>query len=432
MACHGLRRGSGLAGAVFVLEGGLAGDGGLEKSRLRFGFVPLTDCAPLAVARELGFFERRGLDVELAREASWATIRDKVAVEALDGGQMLAAMPLAMTLGLGGLRTNMVVGLSLDLNGNSITLSTALAAEIEAQGGFGTAIQTGAALRKAIAARRDAGAPALRFAVTFPHSSHNYLLRHWLAACAIDPDRDVMLGVVPPPRMLAHLMEGAIDGYCVGAPWGQMAVDLGVGRLALTSHEIWNNHPEKVLGVTRAWAERHPNAHLAAVMALIEACRWLDEPANRASAARLLARAEYVDAPEALIAATLDGKLRNGADDRVLSVPDFHVFHRHAANFPWRGHAVWALTQMRRWGQLGAGIDIAAIADAVYRPEIYRAAAFRLGIPAPSVDFKSEGAHARAYVEDGFALGPDLFCDGQVFDPAAPFRTQFQPQENVR
>ncbi len=406
--------------------------GGIEKTELRLGFVPLTDCAPLVVARELGFFERQGLRVELSREASWATIRDKIAVEALDGGQMLAAMPLGMTLGLGGLRTNMVVGMMLDLNGNSVTVASALAAEIEVAGGFGDATKTGVSLCKVVAARRAAGKPALRFAVTFPHSSHNYLLRYWLAAAGVDPDRDVALSVVPPPKMLAHLTEGTIDGYCVGAPWGQMAVDLGVGRLALTSHAIWNNHPEKAFGVTRAWAERHPNAHLAAVMALIEACQWLDMPANRASAARWLARHEYVDAPEALIAATLAGKLRIDGSERHLVLPDFHIFHRYAANFPWRSQAIWTLSQMQRWGQLGPDVDIAAVADAVYRPDIYRAAASRLGIAVPSADFKTEGTNARSYVEDGVVLGADRFCDGRTFDPATLLKPTKQPQEIAR
>ncbi len=425
-----------IAGAIFVLEVALVlhavPESGLEKTELCLGFVPLTDCAPLVVARELGFFERRGLRVELSREASWATIRDKVAVEALDGGQMLAAMPLGMALGLGGFRTNMVVGMVLDLNGNSVTVASALAAEIELAGGFGDAAKTGASLRKVVIARKAAGKPALRFAVTFPHSSHNYLLRYWLAAAGIDPDRDVALSIVPPPKMLAHLTEGTIDGYCVGAPWGQMAVDLGVGQLALPAYEIWNNHPEKAFGVTRAWAERYPNTHLAAVMALIEACQWLDMQANHVSAARWLARAEYVDAPEALIAATLAGKLRVDGSDKQLVLPDFHIFHRYAANFPWRSHAIWTLGQMQRWGQLGPDTDIAAVADAVYRPDIYRAAASRLGIKAPSVDFKTEGTHAQSHVEDGVVLGADLFCDGQTFDPATPLKPTKQPQENAR
>ncbi|MFM7344695.1 MAG: CmpA/NrtA family ABC transporter substrate-binding protein [Tagaea sp.] len=402
---------------------------GLEKRTLTLGFVPLADCAPLVVARERGFFERFGLSVDLTREASWATVRDKVAVEALDGAQMLAAMPLAATLGLDGLRAPMVTGLSLDLNGNGIVLSRALWAEMAPARETPAAI--GEALARTVASRAARGLPKLRLAVTFPHSSHNYLLRHWLAASGIDPDADLRLTIVPPPRMLAHLIEGDIDGYCVGAPWGQIAVDLGVGRLALTTYDVWNNHPEKVLGVTRAWAERHPNTHLALVMAVLSACRWLDAPENRLDAARLLAQTRYVDAPVEALEATLGGRLLTGAGVRAL--PDFHVFHRYAANFPWRSHALWALAQMRRWGQIGSGVDDRALADAVYRPDIHRAAARRIGLDAPDADFKSEGTHPASHTVEGvlgpIALGPDLFCDGAIFDPAARDATR-QPKES--
>ena len=236
-----------LCGRRFRIRGVRVSNGGridgLEKTRLTLGFVPLTDCAPLVVVRDKGFFEARGLTVELSREASWATIRDKVAVEALDGAQMLAAMPLAATLGLDGLRAAMVSGLSLDLNGNSIVLSRELWAEMAPDDASPAAV--GGALARAVAARAACGSPSLRLAVTFPHSSHNYLLRYWLAASGIDPDADVRLTVVPPRRMVAHLIDGDIDGYCVGAPWGQIAVDLGIGRVALATYDVWNNHPEK-------------------------------------------------------------------------------------------------------------------------------------------------------------------------------------------
>lgn len=403
----------------------MSGMSGIEKRKVTLGFVPLTDCAPLVVAREKGFFERYGLDVELSREASWSTVRDKVAVEALDGAQMLAAMPLAATLGLGGFRTPMVVGLSMNLNGNSMTLSTGLWTEIEAHATapLEGAATIGAALHRAIDQRASRLQPRLRFAVTFPYSSHNYLLRYWLSSSGIDPDRDVRLVVVPPPRMVEHLLDGAIDGYCVGAPWGQRAVDLGVGRVAISTHEIWNCHPEKVFGTTRSWAERHPNTHQALVMALIEAGRWLDEPANRSATARLVAAPAYVDAPAELVSSTLNGQVLIASDHAPRALPDFHVFFRYAATFPWRSHALWTLAQMRRWGQLAEGFDLEATADAVYRPDIYRAAARRLGIAAPDVDYKTEGTHPTAYMltegAQKFALGPDLLCDGTVFDPTA-------------
>lgn len=391
---------------------------GLEKTQLTLGFVPLSDCAPLVVAREKGFFERQGLSVDLSREASWATVRDKVAVEALDGAQTLAAMPLAATLGLGGNRKAMVTGMTIGLNGNAIVISRELWRELDDGSGLDP-MATGESLRRALDARRARGLKPPRFGVTFAYSSHNYLLRYWLAASGIDPDRDVELAVVPPPRMLRSLVDGEIDGYCVGAPFGQLAVDLGVGRFAAATYEVWNNHPEKIFSVTRSWAERHPNTHVALVMALIEACRWLDDPANRLAAARLLARSDYCDAPESILMATLGGTVQTGAGPR--HIPDFHVFHRYQANFPWRSQALWTLAQMRRWGQIGPEVDVYALADAVCRPDVYRAAARRLGVASPDVDFKSEGTHRDKYMletgEGPIELGSDIFFDGRVFDP---------------
>lgn len=393
---------------------------GLEKTHLTLGFVPLSDCAPLVVAREKGFFERQGLSVDLSREASWATVRDKVSVEALDGAQMLAAMPLAATLGLGGNRKAMVTGMTLGLNGNAIVISRELWRELDDGSGLDP-MATGLSLRRALDARRARGLPAPRFGVTFAYSSHNYLLRYWLAASGIDPDRDVRLVVVPPPRMLRSLVDNDIDGYCVGAPYGQLAVDLGVGRFAAATYEVWNNHPEKIFSVTRSWAERFPNTHIGVVMALIEACRWLDDPENRLDAARLLARADYCDAPESILMATLGGTVQTGAGPR--HIPDFHVFHRYQANFPWRSQALWTLAQMRRWGQIGADVDAYALVDAVCRPDVYRAAARRLGLASSDVDFKTEGTHPGNYMLDSgdgpIELGPDVFFDGRVFDPAA-------------
>lgn len=377
--------------------------GQLERRAVRLGIVPLTDCAPIAVAHELGFFRKWGLDVSVSREPSWANIRDKVAAGVLDGAQMLAALPLAATLGLGGVAKPMVAALSLDLNGNAITLSSALWREI-LSANPAAAVQrplTAGALRPVIARRQMIGARRLVFAAVFPFSAHNYLLRYWLDSAGIDPDSDVELVVVPPPLMVAKLEARHIDGFCVGAPWDQRAVELGIGRLAITSRDIWTNHPEKVFGVTREWADRHPCTHRALMAALIEACRWLDEPEHRAEAARILATRGYVDLPEDIVARSLTGTVKYGPDEAPRHVPDFHVFARHAANFPWRSHALWTLTQMRRWGQIGGEVDLHAIAAAVYRPDIYREVAAALGLACPSVDHKRE----------------DLFLDGRRFDP---------------
>ncbi len=396
---------------------------GLETRTVRLGVIPLTDCAAVAVAREKGLFAKYGLDVEITREPSWANIRDKVALGALDGGHMLAAMPLSATLGLGGLGRPMVTGLSLGLNGCAITVSSALWQQmlaVDAAAG-GSALAAARVLQKVVARRRAGGAPPLTFAAVFPYSMHNYLLRYWLAAAGIDPDEDVRIRIVPPPLMVANLAARHIDGYCVGEPWGQRAVDLGIGRRVAASRDVWAGHPDKVLGFSADWAARHPNTHRALIAAVIEAARWLDEPGNRAEAARLLARRPYIDLPEEIIAASLVGRVRPGVDEEPATVPDFHVFHDAAANFPWRSHALWILTQMRRWGQLDDRVNLRATADAVYRPDIYREVAAALGLPCPPACRKSEGSHAAGWAlqaaPSSIAMAADLFMDGRVFDP---------------
>jgi nitrate/nitrite transport system substrate-binding protein len=397
-----------------------------ERRSVRVGIVPLTDCAPIAIAHELGFFAKWGLDVAISREPSWANIRDKVATGVLDGAQMLAAQPLAATLGLGGIAKPMVTALSLDLNGNAITLSSALWQEM-LQANPAAAVQrplTAAALRTVIARRAAMGARRLVFAATFPFSSHNYLLRYWLAEAGIDPDSDVEVVVVPPPLMVANLEARHIDGFCVGEPWNQRAVELGIGRMAITSYEIWNNHPEKVFGVTCDWAERYPHTHRAVIAALMEACRWIDEPDHRAQAAQIIAARGYVDVPEDVVACSLTGAVKYGPDDAPRRVPDFHVFWRYLANFPWRSHAEWTLTQMRRWGQIGPDVDLRATAAAVYCPDIYRDVAAALGLGSPTFDRKREGAHAGDWTLEGtsgaVSAGADLFFDGGIFDPDRP------------
>lgn len=384
-------------------ESGFALDGPPELSTVRIGMVPLTDCAPLAIAHAQGRFRKYGVDVALSLEPSWANIRDKVIYGALDAAHMLHALPLAIHLGLGCRATPMLVPMVLNLNGNAITVSTDLA---EAMGGEMTA----AALQRVIAGRQSVGAPRLAFAATFPWSSHNYLLRYWLAAAGIDPDSDLRIAIVPPPMMAQNLAARHIDGFCVGEPWSQLAVARGHGRIAALSRDVRRSHPEKVLGVTAAWAERHPNTLRALVAAILEAARWLDEPGNRAAAAELLVARGYVEAPAAAVA------------DGLLNGQDRMVFHRGAANFPWLSHAELTLAQMRRWGQIGADVALAETAAAVFRPDVYRPIAAALGVPSPTVDRKTDGDHAAPWVlsdaTQPIAMAPDCPIDGRRFDPA--------------
>ncbi|MCB1792461.1 MAG: ABC transporter substrate-binding protein, partial [Gammaproteobacteria bacterium] len=393
----------------------------IEKPSLALGFIALTDCAPLVIAKEKGFFAAQGLDVTLSRESSWANIRDKVSTGILDGAQMLAAMPLASVL-QGARSQPLVTALSLDLNGNAITVSKELYGRMLATGveGLDTPGGSALALRKVIEADLAQGRKKLAFAMVFPDSSHNYLLRYWMASVGIHPDRDVDLVVVPPAQMGNYLRAGLISGYCVGEPWNTYAVSEGLGHTLVTSYDIWNNHPEKVFGVTRAWADANPNTHTAVVKALIEACQWLDEQQHRVEAAEILSRGRYVNAPVDVIEKSLAGHLQYASEQAVRKVADFNVFHRYLANFPWRSHAAWFMSQMVRWGHAPSSVDFDKVARAVYRTEVYRDAARALGVPVTELDSKTEGGHASSWElaigTENVVMGPDGFMDGRLFD----------------
>ncbi len=396
----------------------------LEKTALTLGFIPLTDCAPLVIAKERGYFTKYGLDVTLSKETSWANIRDKVAIGILDGAQMLAPMPLAMSLGIGPIHKPMVTAFTLDLNGNAITVSNALY-ERMLKADAAAMVQrplSARALKRVIDADQSAGCAPLTFAMVFPESTHNYELRYWMAAAGIDPDNDVRLVVVPPPQMVGQLERGSIDGYCVGEPWNAQAVQSGIGHTLITKYEIWNNSPEKVLGVTQEWAEQYPNTHHALLLALLEAGRWLDEPDNRIEAAALIARSVYVNAPEHVVRMSMTGTFQYAAGEMPRALPDFNVFHRYAANFPWRSHALWFISQMIRWGQISRPINMRAVAEEVYRPDLFRQAAAELGLPCPSTDYKTEGKHAAGWKlyegQVSLPMGADRFLDGVLFDPS--------------
>lgn len=362
---------------------------------LRLGFIPLTDCAPLVVAKTMGFFAEEGLEVELSREASWATIRDKVSVGALDGAHMLAPMALASTLGAGGSgeAVPLIAPLALNLNGSAITVSTALAQqlrEIDPEGMAQSPITAGP-LAKLIARRREQGEPLLTFAVVFTYSMHAYELRYWMAEAGIDPDRDIRLVVTPPPRMVMQLRSGGIDGFCVGAPWNAVAVLEGLGEVLIKASEFWPGSPDKVFGFKADWADAYPDELRAALRAVIKASAWADDPENHAVLVDLLARPEHVGAPAAAIGWALNGEI---------------VFHADAAGLPRREHALWFLSQMARWGQIGGAQDFAAAAEAVYRPDLFLAAANSLG---PIIETDLVFADAKAE--------PAALFQGPRFDP---------------
>jgi nitrate/nitrite transport system substrate-binding protein len=394
---------------------------GVEESRVRIGFLPLTDSAPIIIAKERGFFRKHGLHVSLCREPSWSNVRDKLAAGILDAAALLAPMALAADIGAPGFSVPLVAALSLDLNGTAITVSPELfrmAGDLDPDG-MRARPRSALPLRRVIEKRRRDGMPRLTLAVVFPFSTHSYELRYWLAAAGIDPDRDVRIIVASPPTMVGLLRSGSIDGFCVGEPWSSYAAQLGWGEVVVSKYEIWNNSPEKVLAVTREWHERHPHTHRALVQALIEACQWLDEPTNRLEAVHVIASESFVDAPVEAVSRSMLGRFPlDGAQEAVA---DFHVFYRYAATFPWRSHALWLLGQMWRWGQVDRACDLRAIAQRVYLTDFYREAAASLDIRIPRGDVKSEGTHRHRWLLEEasgpLVMGPDAFIDGRVFHP---------------
>ena len=379
-----------------VSTGAHAEIGPAEKPDLKLGFIKLTDMAPLAIAWEQGFFMDEGLFVELEAQANWKVLLDRVITGELDGAHMLAGQPLGASIGYG-TRADIITAFSMDLNGNGITVSNdvwdTMSQHIpdNADGRPEHPISA-SALRPVVEAARDRG-ERFRMGMVFPVSTHNYELRYWLAAGGLNPgyyapqrgdtsgtlEADVHLSVTPPPQMPATMEAGTIQGYCVGEPWNQQAVFMGIGVPVITDYEIWPNNPEKVFGVTRQWAEDYPNTHLRLLRAMIRAAHWLDENnnANRDEAVKILARPSYVGADKAVIANSMTGTFEYEKGD-IREVPDFNVFFRYHATYPYPSDAIWYLTQMRRWGQIPEAKPddwYMETAARVYRADIYEQAA---------------------------------------------------------
>jgi len=331
--------------------------------KIRLGFVPLTDCAPLVVAKELGLFQKYGLDVQLSRELGWATVRDKIIHRELDAAHALAAMPVAASLGLGSVVCDCVTGLVLNLNGNAVTLANQL---------WQRGVRDGASLREEIhRTRRD---KMLTFGVVFPFSSHRHLLRRWLAGHGIDAERDVRIVVVPPPQMVANLKAGHLDGFCAGDPWNTVAVQSRAGWIAATSAQFDAGHPEKVLMVRRDFAEARHEEHLALIAALLEACEYCDQPENHETIIDLLAQPEYIGTSKPALRRGISGQLDLG-HNREMALGDFCVFHRHDANEPSGDKAAWVMELVRSSGLCPdpAAINF-AFCRKVFRPDLFEQA----------------------------------------------------------
>ena len=392
----------------------------LEKDELTFGFIKLTDMAPLAVAYENGYFEDEGLFVTLQAQANWKVLLDGVIGGQLDGAHMLAGQPLAATIGYG-TKAHIITPFSMDLNGNAITVSNEIWEKMKPnvplmEDGRPQHPISASAMLPVVETYKDKGEP-FNMGMVFPVSTHNYEIRYWLAAGGLEPGyyspddisgqlgADVLLSVTPPPQMPATMEAGTINGYSVGEPWNQQAVFKNIGVPVITDYDMWKNNPEKVFGITAEFAEENPNTTVALTKALIRAAIWLDENdnANREEAVEILSRSEYVGADEEVIANSMTGFFEFEKGDR-RPAPDFNVFFRYNATYPFYSDAIWYLTQMRRWGQIAEPVSDEWFFDTakdVYRPDIYLSA-------------------ARSLVDDGMAAEADFPWDSDGFKAPTP------------
>lgn len=424
---------------VILLSGSFSVYGeteGLEKEELKLGFIKLTDMAPLAIAYEKGYFEDEGLYVTIEAQANWKVLLDGVIDGKLDGAHMLAGQPLGATIGFG-TRADIITAFSMDLNGNAITVSNKIWRQMKQyvphKDGKPVHPIKADYLKPVVEKYKDEG-KAFKMGMVFPVSTHNYELRYWLAAGGLHPgyyapltgdtsgtiDADVLLSVTPPPQMPATMEAGTIYGYCVGEPWNQQAVFMGIGVPVITDYEIWKDNPEKVFGVSKAWAEKYPNTHKAVIKALIRAAMWLDEGGlkNRKEASEILSRSEYVGADYEVIANSMTGTFEYEKGDK-RSLPDFNVFFRNKATYPYYSDAVWYLSQMRRWGQIAEYKSddwYMDMAKKVYRPDIYATAAKEL-IAEGKADARDFPAFDK---ETGFRSPQKEFIDKVVFDGTKP------------
>jgi len=334
------------------------------QRKLRVGFVPLTDCAPLVMAHELGLFRKHGLNVTLSRELGWATIRDKIIYGELEAAHAVAGMPVAATLGLGSIPCDCLTALVLNLHGNAITLSNEL---------WKRGVRDGKTLRAEITRSRHE--KIFTFGVVHPYSSHNFLLRDWLTAAGIQPDRDVRIVVVPPPQMVANLKAGNLDGFCVGEPWNSVAVQSRVGWCVAASAELAPGHPEKIFMVRRDFAGQRDAEHVALIAALLDACEFCDAPDNREQIIATLAQPAYVNVPVAALRRGFSTEFDFGHGE-VRHIMNFNVFHRHNANEPSSDKAAWVLQRLRASGLCADVSPLnAEFGRRIFRTDIFNRAA---------------------------------------------------------
>ncbi len=364
-----------------------------EVTDLKFGMIALTDCSPLVIAHEKGFFKKYGINSTISKGASWAAIRDSLSNGDLHATHMLLGMPIASTMGLlGSPKKPMVIPWLLNRNGQAITLKKEL---------MGKVAGDPKALKPLVDAAKAAGTP-MTFAMTFPPGTHAMWMRYYLAAGGINPDTDVALSTVPPPQMVANMKVGKMDGFCVGEPWNARAITDGIGFTSVATQEIWKDHPEKVCAFTAEFADKNPKTVKAVMKALHEASVWLDDLANRPEQCVIVSKPTYINCPPEVLLGRMLGHYEYG-DGRKLEDPNYMIFSQRNCNYPQLKYAIWWLTQFRRWGMVEGTPDYEGVAKQVMRPELYEEAMKEIG-----------------YSHGGASSAPETLFDGVTFDPTKP------------
>ena len=343
------------------------------ETKLRIGFIPLADATALIVAVDKGFAAAEGLDVELVREVSWSNVRDKLNIGLFDAAHLIAPVAIASSLGIGHVKVPIIAPFGLGMNGNAITVSPGLYAAIAAaaEGDIVNPMVSARALARVVASRKSKRQEPLTFGMTFPFSTHNYHLRFWMAAGGVDPDEDVRLVVLPPPYMVESLANGHVDGFCVGAPWNSVAVDLGIGHILHFVSEILARAAEKVLGVRHSWAEENADVLERLLRAHARAAAFVEDVANRDEVAAILAASNRIAVTPEVIRRTLDGRLKVSPDGTVHTDQRYLMIGRADVARPDPVQAAWLYAQMVRWGQAPLKADFLAAAKAVFRPDLY-------------------------------------------------------------
>lgn len=348
-----------------------------EKKEVKIGFIPLTDCASVVMASVMGFDKKHGVTIIPTKEASWAGVRDKLVNGELDFAHVLYGLVYGVHLGLAGPKKDMAVLMTLNHNGQAITLSKKLADK---------GAVNGAGLARLMAAEKR----EYTFAQTFPTGTHAMWLYYWLAANGIDPMKDAKVITVPPPQMVANMRVGNMDGFCVGEPWNHRAIMDGIGFTATTTQDIWKDHPEKVLGTTSEFVQKYPNTARAVTAAILEASRWIDESlANKTRMAETIAGKAYVNTGVDAINQRILGRYQDGLGKTWDDPNHMKFYNDGAVNFPYLSDGMWFLTQHKRWGLLKAHPDYLGVAKAINRMDVYRQAATATKTPLPKSDMRS-------------------------------------------